>query len=67
MSKIELGPLPEPTQGLGAHAWAYSADQMRSYAEQEVARERERCAKVTESLYYRDCKAAVAIRKGTEA
>ena len=51
MSKIELGPLPEPdVYALGKY-WladgsvqndAYSADQMRSYAEQEVARERER-------------------------
>ena len=49
---------------------------VRSYAEQEVARERERCAKVCESIaaQYRDDshghaaeRSANAIRKGTEA
>jgi hypothetical protein len=33
----ELPPLPEPTQGLGVHRWAYSADDMRTYALQAQA------------------------------
>ena len=53
MSKIELGPLPEPWGRFdlnGASGGMYNADQMRSYAEQEVARERERCAVTWEKI-----------------
>ena len=77
VSKIELGPLPERTHFPG---WTdvpyYTADQMRAYAEQEVARERERCAKLIEpknppddwTEYAKICaENAARIRKGTEA
>lgn len=39
---MSLPPLPEPTQGLGCHRWAYSKDDMRQYA-RAVAEE---CAKL---------------------
>ena len=85
VSKIELGPLPEPAgdiydeRGPGRvwRCFAWNADQMRSYAEQEVARERERCAKVCEEYASRRDglgieswtanELADAIRKGTES
>jgi hypothetical protein len=58
VSKIELGPLPKPAgdiydeRGPGRvwRCFCWNADQMRSYAEQEVARERERCAKVCDDI-----------------
>lgn len=37
----------------------YTADQVRSM----LAAERERCAEIVEREYYKDCKAAVAIRR----
>ena len=44
MSKIELGPLPDDLFSLDEEYPSLRIlDQVRSYAEQEVARERERC------------------------
>jgi len=53
MSNAELGPLPDPDthcwdDDTSKDCWSYSADQMRSYAAAEVAKERERCAKLCE-------------------
>lgn len=54
----ELGPLPEPGTRTDWHhdgygKPAYTADQMRAYAAQEVAKavaaERERCARIAEA------------------
>jgi hypothetical protein len=73
----ELPPLPEPNYPAERdYADAWTADQMQAYASAAVAAERERCAKVCESLHDRwkwheapdsssgpkDC--AAAIRKG---
>ena len=33
---FSLPPLPDPTQGLGSHRWAYSAEDMRAYASSAV-------------------------------
>lgn len=46
-----LGPLPEPA-GWNDHGeyFDYTADQMRAYAAQEVAAERERCAKICDGV-----------------
>jgi hypothetical protein len=49
-----LGPLPEaahrgPT-GTGAYFDAYTAAQMRAYAAEQVAAERERCAQIVGRL-----------------
>ena len=45
-------PLPDPAYktNFGAGLIAYSADQMHDYAAQQVAAERERCAKVCDHL-----------------
>ena len=50
----ELGQLPEPdmchemARDDWREDWSYSADAMRAYAAEQVAAERERCAKVCE-------------------
>ena len=49
----ELPPLPAPYYPQWSHSnemAAYTADQMREYAAAAVAAERERCAKVCESM-----------------
>ena len=44
-----FGPLPQPlVQNYPSGKWSYTADQMRAYAMQERAAERERRAKVCE-------------------
>ena len=48
---LSLGPLPEPaTMGTFPGPHGYSKEQMRTYAAQEVAAERERCAKLCEEV-----------------
>jgi hypothetical protein len=68
--------LPEPDgllahEGGSAFADCYTAEQMRAYRAEGVAQERERCAKLCESLFDADddsCneaeKCAAAIRAG---
>ena len=59
MQGVELGPLPG-TSWVNVPHFTYTADQMRSYASAEVAKERERCAKICESIensYWKDYKA----------
>lgn len=52
MSADTLPPLPEPAHrgptGTGDYFSSYSAAQMRAYAAEAVAAERERCAKLCE-------------------
>ena len=49
---LSLGPLPEPaTMGTFPGPHGYSKEQMRTYAAQEVAAERERCAKLCEEVH----------------
>jgi hypothetical protein len=75
-----LGPLPEPDVmwvdgkdqwGYDDYSSAYSADALVAFAAQQVAAERERCAKVCEGLeeYFTDsrydpARFAAAIRNG---
>lgn len=54
----KLGPLPAPADSdwsTGERIRFYTADQMRAYAAQEVAKERERCAKICEPKNPRPC------------
>jgi hypothetical protein len=53
-SSDQLGSLPAPAYDLSGYggakkAYAYSAEQMRAYAAQEVAAEREACAKIADA------------------
>jgi hypothetical protein len=61
MTTPDLGPLPDTSWTLAVegdgyspdrllYEAAYDADQMRAYALQEVAKERERCAKLCDDL-----------------
>lgn len=58
----KLGPLPEPVDELAMEdgfnvigvAPVFTAKQMREYAAQQVAAERERCAKLCERIASRD-------------
>ena len=50
---MTLPPMPQPDthcldDDTGKDVWSHSADQMRAYAEQAVAAERERCAKLAD-------------------
>jgi len=68
MSNFDLGPLPDPVTvpvfNLETANYCdelfYTADQMHAYAAAEVTKERERCAKICESVengYWKDYKA----------
>ena len=50
MSK-ELGPLPEPMYPKGSGCGDYLPCEMRAYAAQEVAKERERCARLCDAKF----------------
>ena len=51
---MTLPPMPQPDthcldDDTGKDVWSHSADQMRAYAEQAVAAERERCAAICDA------------------
>lgn len=52
---MTLPPLPDPDthcldDDTGLDVWSHSPKQMRAYAEQAVAAERERCARICDNL-----------------
>ena len=52
---MTLPPLPEPDthcwdDDTSKDVWSHSEQQMRAYAEQAVAAERERCARIVEDM-----------------
>jgi hypothetical protein len=47
---MNMPKLPEPTQGLGAHCWAYSKDDMIAYGRQCVEAAAAKC----DEVYYKN-------------
>ena len=65
---MTLPPLPEPDthcwdEDTSKDVWSHSADQMRAYAEQAVAAERERLAQALDRTGNDHCAAAIRAQR----